>query len=171
MSRIALITSVALIALGPRAIARDFTAGKLEVVDPWARATPKGASVAGGYFKITNKGSAPDRLVGGTSEIAKRFELHVMKMDKGVMTMRGIGDGIEIKPGETIEFKPGGYHAMFVDLSQQLKQGEHVKATLQFEKSGKVVVDFSVEGIGAQHASGADVNNHADDGAMPMKMK
>jgi copper(I)-binding protein len=35
-----------------------------------------------------------------------------------------------------------------------LEEGQHVKATLEFEKSGKVAVDFTVEGIGAR-AGGA----------------
>jgi hypothetical protein len=39
---------------------------------------------------------------------------------------------------------------MFLGLKKQLMLGEHVKATLQFEKAGAVDVDFTVEGIGAQ---------------------
>jgi hypothetical protein len=62
--------------------------------------------------------------------------------------------GVEIKPGQSIEFKPGGYHLMFLGLKQPLEQGGHVKATLQFEKAGKVDVDFPVESIGAQNPSG-----------------
>ena len=40
---------------------------------------------------------------------------------------------------------------MFVGLKQAARaRASHVKATLQFEKAGKVDVDFTVEGIGAQ---------------------
>ena len=35
---------------------------------------------------------------------------------------------------------------MFVGMKQQLKPGEHFKATLEFAKAGKVDVDFTVEG-------------------------
>ena len=38
---------------------------------------------------------------------------------------------------------------MFVGLNKQLVEGETIKATLQFEKAGKVPVEFTVEGIGA----------------------
>ena len=132
------------------AIADDVTVGSLKISAPWARATPKGASVGGGYMKITNTGTAPDRLVGGVSDASQRFEIHEMSMDNGVMKMRELAKGLEIKPGETVELKPGSYHVMFVGLNKQLMQGQRVKATLQFEKAGKVDVDFSVEGIGAQ---------------------
>ena len=102
-------------------------AGALKISAPWARATPKGASVGGGYMKITNTGSAPDRLVGGSTDVAGRFEIHEMSMDNGVMKMRPLASGIEIKPGQTVEFKPGGYHVMFVGLKKPLAQGEPVK--------------------------------------------
>ena len=104
---------------------------------------------------ITNTGTAPDRLVGGTTDIAKSFEVHEMKMDGGVMKMRELAGGLEIKPGQTVTLDPSGYHVMFVGLKDQLKQGGHFKATLQFAKAGKVDVDFAVEGIGAKTGGGA----------------
>ena len=130
--------------------AADVTVGALKISAPWARATPKGASVGGGYMKITNTGTAPDRLIGGSTDIAKSFEVHEMKMEGGVMKMRPVAGGLEIKPGETVTLDPSGYHVMFVGLKEQLKQGDHFKATLEFAKAGKVDVDFAVEGIGAK---------------------
>jgi copper(I)-binding protein len=159
MPRIGFITA-ALFAVGfvsgfaNAALAEDVAAGALKIIAPWARATPKGASVGGAYMKITNTGSAPDRLIGGTSDIAGRFEIHEMSMDNGVMKMRPIANGIEIKPSQTIEFGPSGYHVMLVGLNRQLMQGDHFKAALQFAKAGRVEVDFTVESIGAK-SSGA----------------
>ncbi len=140
----------AVLALVPGVIAaHDFKLGSLEIGHPWARATPKGASVAGGYLKITNKGTTPDRLVSGTAAFARRFEIHEMKMVDGVMQMRPLPAGLEIKPGETVELKPGSYHLMFMALKDPLKQGETVKGTLTFEKAGTVEVEYKVEAIGA----------------------
>ena len=130
--------------------AQDVTAAGLKISAAWARATPKGAPVGGGYLTITNNGNAPDRLIGGSSDSSTRFEIHNMTMDNGVMKMRPVAAGIEIKPGQTVELKPGDYHVMFVGLKKTLEQGDHVKATLKFEKAGDVPVDFTVEGIGAQ---------------------
>ena len=135
--------------------AADVTAGSLKISAPWARATPKGASVGGGYMTITNSGTAPDRLIGGSADVAGSFEVHEMKMDGGVMKMRPVANGIEIKPGQTVTLEPSGYHVMLVGLKQQLKQGEHFKATLEFAKAGKVDVDFTVKGIGANSGGGA----------------
>lgn len=151
IKRSALIIALAIIACGgTRSHAEDVTAGGLRISAAWARATPKGAPVGGGYMTITNNGTAADRLVGGSSGAASRFEIHNMSMENGVMKMRPVEAGIEIKPGQTIELKPGGYHVMFVDLKKPFAQGDHIKATLKFEKAGDVSVDFTVEAIGAQ---------------------
>jgi copper(I)-binding protein len=157
MTRTALILAVAVLAtrVALPALAEDVAAGSLKISAPWTRATPKGASVGGGYLKVTNTGTTPDRLIGGATDVSSRFEVHEMSMDNGVMKMRPVAKGIEIKPGQTVELKPGGYHVMFVGLKQQLEQGEGVKATLVFEKAGKVDVTFAVEGIGAQTGGGA----------------
>jgi copper(I)-binding protein len=130
------------------AFAHDYKVGNLQIGHPWARATPKGAAVGGGYLKITNNGATPDRLISGTTEVAGRFEVHEMSMDNGVMKMRPIKDGIEIKPGETVELKPGGYHVMMLDLKQPIKEGERVKGTLVFEKAGKVDIEYAVVPVG-----------------------
>lgn len=149
ISRLAFAT-VAALALGGTALAQDYTAGPLKIEQPWTRATPAGAKVAGGYVAVTNTGSAPDRLLGGSSEIAGKVEIHEMAVNNGVMTMRGLPDGVELKPGAKTELKPGGYHIMFMDLKRQLKEGEKVKGTLTFEKAGPVPVEFSVQSVGAR---------------------
>lgn len=151
MIRISLVAGAVFAALlALPAHAEDVTIGALKISAPWARATPKGAVVGGGYLTITNTGNSSDRLVSGTTDVSRRFELHQMSLDNGVMKMREVGQGVEIKPGEKVEFKPGGYHVMFMGLKQQLVQGQHFKATLQFEKAGKVDVEFAIEGLGAQ---------------------
>jgi len=135
--------------------ARDYRAGSLEIADPWSRATPKGAAVGGGYLKIKNGGTTPDRLTGGSSDVAAKLEVHTMTMDNGVMKMRPVEGGLEIKPGATVELKPGSNHLMFVGLKKPLAAGDHVKATLTFEKAGPVEVEFDVKSMGG--AGGHDM--------------
>lgn len=130
------------------AVAQVYSAGGLQVDQPWARATPKGATVGAGYLTITNKGPQPDRLIGGTAEPAARFEVHSTVMEDGVARMRPLS-GIDLKPGETVELKPGGMHVMFMGLKQPLVQGQRVKGTLVFERAGTVAVEFVVQAAGA----------------------
>jgi len=139
-------------ALASAAHAEVYKLGPLVIGQPWTRVTPKNAPVAGGYLKITNTGATPDRFVGGSTEVAKRFEIHEMKMDGGVMKMRELKDGLEIPPGATVELKPGSYHIMMLSLSRPLAKGERIKGSLVFEKAGKADVEFAVEALGASAA-------------------
>jgi copper(I)-binding protein len=143
---IAFALAACLLATG--ALAQQYKLGSLEIDHPWSRATPKGAKIGAGYVSIKNTGSTADRLVGGSFADTGKVEVHQMTMDQGVMKMRPVTGGVEIKPGETVELKPDGLHLMFVDLKQPLKKGEQVDATLEFEKSGKVQVRFTVGGVG-----------------------
>ncbi len=146
------------------AAAADVTAGSLKISAAWARATPKGAAIGGGYMTITNTGTASDRLIAGATSVSDKFEMHEMSMDGGVMKMRKLANGIEIKPGETVALKPGGLHLMFVGLKSPLTQGQTIKVTLQFDKAGKVEVDYPVAGIGASGPDAAGMKHDAPGG-------
>jgi copper(I)-binding protein len=136
------------------ALAQEYKAGPLMIEGPWIRATPAGAQVAGGYMKLKNTGKEADRLVGGSTPVAAGFEVHEMRMEGSVMKMRELPKGLELQPGQSVELKPGSYHIMLTDLKRQLKEGEKVKGTLQFEKAGKVEVEYSVRGMGSRGSGG-----------------
>lgn len=130
------------------ASAGEFTVGPIRVADPWARATPPGAPVAGGFLTLTNSGG-PDRLVSASADISETVELHTMKMDGDVMRMQRLERGIELPAGATVVLRPGSLHVMFVGLKAPLKADTHFPLTLQFERAGSVRVDMSVRAIGA----------------------
>jgi copper(I)-binding protein len=146
---IACATMLAFVQEAP-ARAGEVTAGDLVISQAWSRATPKGAKTGGGYLTIENKGSAPDRLVGGSTDVAGSVQVHEMSMDNGVMKMSPVEEGLTIEPGKTVKLAPGGYHLMLMDLKQPLKRGEKVPVALDFEKAGKVTVSLDVEAVGAQ---------------------
>src|ERR1700682_5571140 len=145
--------------------AEEVKAGDLVITQAWSRATPGGAKIGGGYLTIENKGSAPDRLIGGSADVADKVQVHQMAMNNGVMTMRPLDNGLSIEPGKTVRLAPGGYHLMMLDLKSPLKQGDKVPVTLEFEKAGKVKLSLDVQSVGAQGPAGADNS----DGQMRMK--
>lgn len=115
----------------------------------WARATPPGAPVAGGFVTIRNTAKRADRLLSATSPDAKLVEIHEMSMDNGVMRMRRLDDGLPIAPKGTLELKPGGYHLMFIGPKHPFVQGETITATLRFEHAGTREVRFEVRAMGS----------------------
>src|ERR1700704_6768580 len=136
--------------------AEEVNAGDLVITQAWSRATPGGAKIAGAYLTIENRGSTPDRLVGGSGNVAAKVEVHEMAMNNGVMTMRPLDKGLAIEPGKIVKLAPGGYHLMLMDLKNPLKQGDKVPLTLEFEKAGKVTLSLDVQGVGAQAPAGHD---------------
>ena len=144
------------------AVAADYSIGPLRIGSPWTRATPKGASVAGGYMSITNNGSVPDRLIRGMVVVAGRFEIHRMVMEEGVARMRPVVGGLLIRPGETVELKPGSTHVMLMGLQQPLQVGQSVKGTLEFEKAGRVDIEYTVEAMGAAAPAGGGHGGHGN---------
>jgi copper(I)-binding protein len=130
------------------AFADDFQVKSLRVSNPFARATPPGARVAGAFMTLRNLGTVADRLVSASSPVAGLVEIHEMAMDGGMMKMRAV-KGIDLRPGATVELQPGGYHVMLEDLKQPLKQGELIPVQLTFEKSGVVEIKVKVEAMGA----------------------
>ncbi len=151
----------ALALLGAPAHADEVKAGDLVITQAWSRATPGGAKIGGAYLTIENKGSAPDRLIGGSADIAGKVEVHEMAIENGVMKMRALDKGLTIEPGKTVKLAPGGYHLMMFDLKSPLKQGDKVPVTLEFEKAGKAQISLDIESVGAQAPGGsADKGGH-----------
>jgi copper(I)-binding protein len=141
------LAALPLAAAGARAA--DYDVGSIHITQPWARATPKGASAGAGYLTVTNNGTAADRLTCAGSDAAAQCQIHTMTMENGVMKMRPVEGGLEIKPGETVTLRPGSDHVMFVNLKHPFETGNAVEATLQFEKAGTVKVELPVVAIGA----------------------
>jgi periplasmic copper chaperone A len=131
------------------AVAADYDAGSMHISTPWARATPKGAAAGAGYMTITNNGTTPDTVSCVSDDASVQCQIHSATMEGGVMKMRPVEGGLDIKPGETVTLQPGGYHIMFVNLKHPLEQGQSVKATLKFEHAGTVDVEYPVVPIGA----------------------
>jgi periplasmic copper chaperone A len=142
-------------AVGLKLLASDkktatYQIGALVVDTPWARATPAGVQVGAGYLKVTNTGSEPDRLIGGSLADAASVEMHETQMTGDVAKMRRVDKGVEIKPGQSVEFAPGGYHLMLMGLKQPLKNGDVVQGTLVFERAGTLTLEYHVRPAGSQ---------------------
>jgi periplasmic copper chaperone A len=133
----------------PPARAADYDIGSIHITQPWARATPKGASSGAAYMTITNNGKTPDRVSCVSSDASAQCQIHTMTMEDGVMKMRPVEGGLEIKPGGTVMLKPSSFHVMLVNLKHPLVQGNIVKATLKFENAGTINVEYPIAAIGA----------------------
>jgi copper(I)-binding protein len=99
------------------------------------RATVAQQKATGAFMQITSAQDA--RLVEAKSPVAGVVEIHEMAMEKDVMRMRALPNGLDLPAGKTVELKSGGYHVMLMDLKQQMKEGETVPMTLVVEGKDK----------------------------------
>ena len=66
------------------------SAAGVHVEDGWARSTVEGMKMGGAFMKIHNDEAKKDFLVGGSSPVAERVEVHTHVNDNGVMRMREV---------------------------------------------------------------------------------
>lgn len=131
--------------LATPALAHEVTVGDLQIIHPHIPQPAATAKAAGGFMAITNNGTETDRLIGVETAIAAKAEVHESRVDaNGVGTMEHV-DAVEIPPGETVNLEHGGYHIMLMGLSGPLLEGELHKATLIFERAGRVEIEFQVD--------------------------
>ena len=140
----------------------------IAVMDPYARSSGMMANSGAAFMMIENRTGTDDRLVGASSDVAEKTELHTHKEDEmGVMRMIHVEEGFEIPAGGTLMMARGGHHVMFLGLSEPMEQGDTVTLTLEFEEAGEVTVEVPVDlerqprhgmGHGAGHGTGQATN-------------
>jgi copper(I)-binding protein len=119
----------------------------VNVNDPWANATPVGASVAAVYMELTVANA--DTLVSASTTVADHIEMHASSEENGMMKMRPLPT-VELKAGQPFSFAQGGAHFMLMELRQPLVAGMRFPMTLEFQRAGAVTVQVQVVELGSR---------------------
>ncbi|PSL18144.1 copper chaperone PCu(A)C [Shimia abyssi] len=118
----------------------------ISVSDAYARVSSPVAKSGAAFLVIENTGDEADQLLGATSDIAKRVELHTHLSDAdGNMQMRHVKEGFSIPAGGSHALERGGDHVMFMGLTNGLEHGDVVTVTLTFEKVGELTIEVPVD--------------------------
>jgi periplasmic copper chaperone A len=67
---------------------------------------------------------------------------------------------VEIAPGQTLTFQPGGVHLVLQSVQRAFEHGQHFDLALTFEKAGTVEVEVEIEEL--EHE-----DEHEHEGAKP----
>ena len=130
----------------------------VDVKDAWVRSTVPGQMGTGAFMKITAKTGM--KLVGVSSPVAGVGEVHEMKMDKDIMSMRAV-PALDLPAGKTVELKPGSYHVMLMDLKQPLLKDSKVPLTLTFKDAKGVQTKMELA-LPVTNAAPAGASGKAD---------
>jgi len=118
--------------------------GEFKVMDAWARPAASGENGAV-YFTISNATNTGDTLLSVSTDVASAAEVHMSMMDaNGVMSMQ-MQESIPVPAQQEVIFKPGGLHIMLVELNRDLKIGDTISLTLNFEKAGSITIQAPVK--------------------------
>lgn len=139
---VSLASPMPVLAAAPAERAAAPKAATIDVRGAYARPTPPESAVGAAYLEI--RASAEDRLVGASTPVAKRAEMHGTTESNGMMRMRRV-PAVQVKPGEPVVFEPGGLHLMLYGLSKPLVAGQRFPLELRFEKAGVVRTEVLVQ--------------------------
>ena len=129
-----LTTTLCLISLGTQA--------KTTADGAWARATVPGQNMGGAFITLTSDQDAT--LIGASSPVSEKMELHTMKMEGEKMVMAQVSS-IPLPANTQVKLKPGSLHLMFMGLKQPLTEGQNVAITLKIKLSSGHVETLSIQ--------------------------
>jgi copper(I)-binding protein len=116
------------------------------VDDAYIRSSTAKSTSGAAFMVVMNHSGADDRLIGASSDVADKVELHSHRSDdNGIMRMGEIEGGVAIAADEMHAFKRGGDHLMFMGLKESLVEGAMGPVTLEFEKAGAVEIEVMVD--------------------------
>jgi hypothetical protein len=122
----------------------------LQVSDGHVRETIPGTTISSAYFTIENTTEKSVTLVGASSNVSPRIEIHNHKMVNGMMSMQQ--QKLVIIPAhQSVVLQPSGLHLMIFDVKKPLQHGESIGLTLHFSAFPDVVVQLPVLGIKHKH--------------------
>ena len=94
---------------------------------------------------------APVELVGASTDVADRVELHTMTMEDNVMQMRQV-ESFTVSEGEPVVLQRGGNHLMLFGVDPAIAIGDTVDLSLEFRDSDgtsqTLVTSADVKGLG-----------------------
>jgi len=117
-----------------------------KVNDAWSPATAPSVTVGAAYMRI--RSHRADVLMGATSAVAEKIEMHTSFRVGGVARMRQL-DSLSLSPHVTYTFAPGGMHFMLMGLHAPLTVDSRYSMTLHFREAGDVDVMVPVTAPGA----------------------
>ncbi len=116
----------------------------VEVSNAWIKAAPVAMKTSAGFMVLQNHNARPEKILSAEFSASNVVELHEMLYENDMMKMRKM-DAMVIPAKGSLVLEPGGLHVMFIDLKQDLKEGETYDITLNLESGQKLVVPAPVK--------------------------
>ncbi len=113
----------------------------IAIMDVWARVNPIPGRPAAVYLSATSP--IDEELIGVSTPIAERAELHTHEHKDGMMQMIQV-DSFAFSPGAPLKLQPGGDHLMLFGSDEGLAELTQFPITLTFREAGDIEVSVTV---------------------------
>ena len=135
MRRRALLLVPPSLVLAAQARAHSYKLGPIEIGHPWARPSVTGKAAV--FVALNNTGTETDRLIGGTTRVAK--EVILRAADGGPL------EEMDLAPNRPLALRPGGKYIALLGLVGPLALDDRFTLTLRFAKAGAIELTVQVE--------------------------
>lgn len=117
------------------------------VRDAWMRVPGGGQNVAAMFMIVENHTNSPRAIVGVTTDVAEKAELHEAKVNPTtkMMSMTPVKQ-VAIPANGSAMLQPGGFHVMMFNLKKRPMAGDTVNATLKLDDGTTVAVAAKARG-------------------------
>lgn len=115
------------------------SAESVEIADAFVPLPPPGAHAHAAYFTLTNGTDDALVLLAAEAEGYAMAHLHETLEQDGIARMAMLAQ-VEVPPGGTLSFEPGGMHVMLMGPDQDLSAGETVTVHLVTASGNRVPV-------------------------------
>jgi len=135
---------VVVAALTLPATASAETQGSIVIDNAWTSPPPIPSAPAAGYMRVRNNAAVADRLLSVSSPRAGHIDMHEMRMEGSMMSMRALPYGVSIAAGGSFEFNEQGAHLMITGLDHPWRVGETLPVRLHFQRAGDIQASLQV---------------------------
>ncbi len=104
-------------------------AGELKVVSAWIKTPLPVQKTAALYFSLKNESQETIELIGVSVSVAKQAMFHQTLEESGMAKMKH-HEHLSVPPGQSLIFRPGGFHVMLMGLQHPIKEGSQVDGKL-----------------------------------------
>ncbi len=106
----------------------------IEVSDAYAHPPIGAGKVVVAFMTLKNASEVDYQLIGATSDVFDRIELHTHVQDGDIMKMRKL-EVIELPAGQTVQLQSGGLHLMLFGAQGEMADGDMLPLSLSLQSA------------------------------------
>lgn len=124
----------------------------IQIDNAWVRELIPGQSMTAAYFNVKNVSAEEQIIVGVSSDIAEKAEIHESVNVDGRVMMEELSR-LSLAPGQEWKFEPGGLHIMLMGVKEGVPLPNKSKFVFTMATGEQIVREFNLRSANAASGS------------------